>query len=163
MNETILNHDYDFSKAPPDVQNAFIGKPQRTQLETGTRLFRLITTEDETRPGNGILTGQWWFDLATRQRLSQTAYRTGATLPAVTQSRLAVTRKFSAEMEYLCAIILKKPVFAWIGRARWQHDDALSVTLIGGFTQIFIPSLAVSGGGLSSGAAQVETFAYVLG
>lgn len=163
MNETILNHDYDFSKAPVEVRNAFIGRAARTRLDQGMRLFRLLTTETETRPGNGILTGQWWFDIGTRQRLSMLAHRTNGTFPAAAQSRLAITREFSREIEFLCAIVLKKPVFAWVGRARWQHDNLLSVTLLGGFNQIFIPSLAVSRGGLFSDVAHLETFAYILG
>ena len=163
MSETILNDDFDFSAAPYEVKNAFQGWPRKIRLESNERLFRMLTTEDSTRCGSSVLSGQWWFDLDTRMQLSQVSHQSGGTLPAAVQSKLAVTREFSQEMEYLCAIMLKKPIFAWIGVAKWQHDKTLGVTLLGGFNQIFVPSLAVSSNGLFSPVARIETFAYAVG
>ena len=78
MSETILNDDFDFSAAPYEVKNAFQGWPRKIRLESNERLFRMLTTEDSTRCGSSVLSGQWWFDLDTRMQLSQVSHQSGS-------------------------------------------------------------------------------------
>lgn len=159
----ILNDDFDFQSAPALDRSAFRGAPMKVLLPAGESLYRMISTQTSSSPGNAILTGKWWFDQAAHTRLSKLASQTASSLPAAGHARLAISRKFSPKMEHLCKIRLKEPVYVWRGAARWQFDETLGVTLIGGLEQYYVPSLAVDPEGLSSRVAALETFGYLLG
>lgn len=163
-----LNDDFAFDQLPAskrrEVQNAFSGIPRKETYAVGTRFYRFVTPKKgEQAPllGNSVLDAEWWFGEAVRSQLSRAAHRQRTSLGNAARSRLAVTREFNREMEYLCRILVVSPVCGWVGRARWQQNGTETVLLPGGAEQVYFPSLSVAPTGLSSNVAKLDMWAYL--
>ena len=79
----------------------------------------------------------------------------------VLRGKLAITSEFSAELDSLVQIVLTKPVYGWKGIARYQDDNNIKVTYIGGATQLCVPHLAADPMDLSSNVAYLHCFSSV--
>jgi hypothetical protein len=145
----------------PDVGRAFRGTPEKTLLAANTMLCRFITTESKKKgiPGNHVFFSPWWMEwTATVGMLSRLK---GVAPKSVVRAKLAVISDFSRELDSLVQIILTQPVYAWMGFAQYQNDDASRVTYLGGGTQLYLPNLASDAQGLSSNVAYMHCFTSV--
>jgi hypothetical protein len=114
----VLNEDFDFDQLPPDkraeVLNAFRGIPQREMFVVGAQFYRFVTPKKGDRApllGNAVLNAEWWFGQRTRSQLSQLAYQQRTSLANSARSRLAVSRVFNREMEFLVRTIATSPIY----------------------------------------------------
>jgi len=160
----ILNQDLDWDKFDLDVKGAFRrGAAVKIQIAPNSMLCRFITAESKKNNirGNEIFFSPWWTDWDSTFHLIARWRATGATTEEIVRAKLAVTEKFSRELDYLVQIVLTKPVFAWEGVTNYQDDKIRHVTYIGGATQLYLPNLASDSKGLSSSVAYVQCFTSV--
>ena len=160
----ILNENLDWNSivaAHPDVGRAFRGLPGKALLSQGQMLCRFITTESKRKgiPGNHVFFSSWWMEWRTTVAMLNRFK--GIAPKDVVRAKLAITEKFSRQLDSLVQIILTEPVYAWKGTALYQGDDASGVTYIGGGTQLYVPNLASDAQGLSSRVAYLHSFTSV--
>ncbi len=160
----ILNEDLDWSRiaaAKPDDGLAFRGTPEKIPIAKGQMLCRFITTESKSKgiEGNHIFFSPWWTEW--KATVAMLARFKSAPPAEVVRGQLAVTHKFSQELDSLVQIVLTERVYAWKGIAQYQDDKLKHVTYIGGGTQLYVPNLASDAHGLSSRVAYLHSFTSV--
>jgi hypothetical protein len=159
----ILNQDLDWDKVDPDVRKAFRGSATKTMIPANKMLCRFITAESKRRNirGNEIFFSPWWTDWNSTFHMIARWKTTGATTKEIVRAKLAVTEKFSQELDCLVQIVLTKPVFGWEGVINYQNDKIRQVTYVGGATQYYLPNLASDPKGLSSSVAYLQCFTSI--
>lgn len=162
----ILNENLDWNqivKNNVNAQQAFLRTPVKTLLSQNQMLCRFITTQlnKENIRDSGIFSSPWWTDWnGTIQMLSR--WKTAqASTKDVLRGKLAITSEFSAELDSLVQIVLTKPVYGWKGIARYQDDNNIKVTYIGGAMQLYVPNLAANPMELTSNVAYLHCFSSV--
>lgn len=159
---SILNENLEWKQfaGNPDLQRAFRTPPQKIQLPQGTMLCRFITTESLKKGirGNETFKSPWWADWSNAVTILKQWGGPNANTANVIRAKFAVTKQFNQQMDSLVQIILTTPVFAWKGTTRYQTDNLVGVTYIGGATQFFLPNLASDLQGLSSNVAYLHCF-----
>lgn len=124
--ETDLNFNTDWDLMPPDVKNAFLGKPRRVKLDPGFMLYKF--TEYDLANLQGKIT-EWWSPvdpygidpgLLARMHLAKTL---GASPADLTRVVSAVKENWNA-LTYLLKARLKKPVYGLWGQCavQWRKD-----------------------------------------
>jgi len=124
-------------------------------------LSRFITTESKRLgiPGNEVFLSPWWTEWV--QTVAMLGRFKSVPPRNVVRTKFAITKDFSRELDSLAQIILDEPVYAWEGIARHQDDKAVRVTLTGGGTQFYLPSLASDAQGLSSRVSHLHSFSSI--
>jgi len=149
-----LNHDLGFdqvrwatlSRTSYDSRQSFQGKPQKTLLPAGTRLFRLLRLAVGT-----YFEAVWWIPEQVFRELHDSAQRAEHGGGRLFRNYVAESLALPGSNTQLCAveIELKKPVYAWVGRSAALFGRP------GGVNQVFLPNLADRGAPLSSTNARV--------
>ncbi len=148
----ILNHDADFSRAPQEDRDAFLGPPTRELFRTHDTIYRIVSIRgveysDGTVGGNSLFESPWWIPAHTFRQITLRAHRTGKSLTAVARAGLAVTHEFNPDMDWVAVVKIKNAAYGWVGRTAAQRERRRDshVLLIGGLDQIWLPGLAAKG------------------
>ncbi len=142
----VLNAGFDFHRnADQGVKEAFWGPPGKFLLLPNVSLYRMVTLADPRvgYEGNELFLSPWWYPKETWHELSRIAQRLDRPLPLVARTHLAVREAWNQKMDWLCEIQLKKPVWCWRGKIRYQQtEESSGVCFMGGLDQVFLPNLA---------------------
>ncbi len=151
----ILNENYDFDReAPKDVKDAFKFPPARVRLQTGQKLFRILTPAGidhaTKRSGSHNLesdpneVGYWWMTRKAFSQLASMSRGQGVGLSEVVRAKVAIPLEYSPTMNALFIIHLKCDVYVLQGLAAPQPRSIKdrSVMLIGNAEQVWIPRLS---------------------
>lgn len=151
----ILNENYDFNlEAPNAVKNAFKLAPAKIRLQTGQKLYRILTPAGIDHARNRFRShklesdpnevGYWWMTSKTFRQLASMTRRQGVGLTEVVRAKEAIPLEYSPTMNALFIIRLKCEVFAFQGLAAPQPRSVgdRTVMLIGNAEQVWIPRLS---------------------
>ena len=159
----ILNDALDFSHAPQNVKDAFLGPPTKTIFKTDAQIYRFLSIKDVeykdgTKQGSPLFESAWWVPQETFRAVTKRAFRTGQSVTAAARAGLAVTREWNPHMDWVLIARLKDPAYGWVGPTAAQREfkDDPQVWLIGGLDQIWLPGLAGGGDGTSSPFAFID-------
>ncbi|MCC6393461.1 MAG: hypothetical protein IT167_22870 [Bryobacterales bacterium] len=129
-----------FQNGLSSMAKAFHGKPRKTLLDPGRRLFRMATLLD-CYPFRGV----WWMSEAVYAALLTEAGGDRAKFLKIARDHLAVKMTWSPGMRHIIEIRLTQPVYAWVGPAREQKESIARMKHVvwnGGAEQIFLPNLS---------------------
>jgi hypothetical protein len=151
----ILNENYDFNReAPNDVKDAFKFPPAKVRLQTGQKLYRILTPAGIDQARNRSRShslesdpnevGYWWMTSKTFRQLASMSRRQGVGLTEVVRAKEAIPLEYSSTMNALFIIQLKCEAYAFQGLAAPQPRSIKdrTVMLIGNAEQVWIPRLS---------------------
>jgi hypothetical protein len=160
----VLNTGLDFHRdTDRDVKEAFWGPPCKNLLLPHVSLYRMVTLADPQAgyEGNELFLSPWWYPQETWEELNRMAQRLDRPMAQVARTHLAVRDAWNPQMDWLCVIQLKKPVWCWRGKIRYQQTaPASGIYFLGGLDQVFIPNLAR--GPRDSLASNASDFAEII-
>jgi hypothetical protein len=136
---TALNEN--LQTLPAKWAKEFIGVPERQLLPAGTKLCKRVTAQKEFNRFS-----EWWILKKDWDIQTQRGAAISVSPEQVTRAHQAVSNDWQENLQQMVHAQLMQPVYAWIGRARWQplNSTDTKVILIGGGMQICIPNLTSS-------------------
>jgi hypothetical protein len=136
----ILNQDLeiaDVERMDSHYQKAascFHQPPTKTPFQPNQSFMRVLST-DET----GVFSAPWWIVDSSFRRLLTDFH--GVDPKDIFRGKLAIQSKWSSKLDLWVEIVLIRPVYAWVGRAKHQMDKPKKLGYIGGGEQVFLPFL----------------------
>lgn len=126
------------SQLPAQLAKEFLNSPQKQLFPEGTKLQKRVTSQVEY---NRL--SEWWILKTDGDLQEERAALMGINLADMVRARQAVRNDWQADLEQIVYGQLIKPVYGWVGRAKWQPLNSYEpkVVLIGGGQQICIPNL----------------------
>lgn len=133
----VLNEE--LSLLPSQWAKEFIGSPERQLIAEGTKLCKRVTSSVDFNPYS-----QWWILKSDWDLQELRAASIGVSQPDMTRARQAVRPDWQKNLDQVVFGQILKPVYGWIGQARWQPIDPNDprVVYIGGGRQVCIPNLS---------------------
>lgn len=164
-----LNADLDledlarFDRQYRNAASAFRSRPVKTPFVPGCAFMRVIstTTADKIKQGTEVFSSPWWTTESSFRKLL-TDFR-GKDPKDIFRGKLAITSNMSRNLDAWVEIVLTRPVYAWVGLAKYQ-PEAEKLCYIGGGEQVFLPNLDVATNFppyLRTKSATSSNFAYI--
>lgn len=133
---TVLNNGIEFLTA--QLAKEFIGSPEKKFLDAGTKICKRVASNSGFNPWS-----EWWVLKSDWDEQLKRCAAIAVTPAQMVRAKQAVREDWQANLEQVVFGQLLKPVYGWLGRAKWQPNCSIDpvVTLIGGGQQICIPNL----------------------